>query len=29
VIIPGGLLFATLLAFVLAADGLRRVVNPR
>lgn len=29
VIIPGGLLFATLLAFVLVADGLRRVVNPR
>ena len=29
VIIPGGLLFLTLLAFVLVATGLRRVLDPR
>jgi len=29
VIVPGGLLFFTLLAFVLAANGLRRVLDPR
>jgi peptide/nickel transport system permease protein len=29
VIIPGGLLFLTLLAFVLVANGLRRVLDPR
>ncbi|OJF09594.1 ABC transporter permease [Couchioplanes caeruleus] len=27
--IPGGLLFLTLLAFVLVADGVRRVLDPR
>jgi peptide/nickel transport system permease protein len=29
VAIPGGLLFLTLLAFVLVANGLRRVLDPR
>ena len=29
VLIPGGLLFLTLLAFVLVATGLRRVLDPR
>jgi len=29
VIIPGGLLFLTLLAFVLLATGLRRILDPR
>jgi peptide/nickel transport system permease protein len=29
VIVPGGLLFLTLLAFVLVATGLRRVLDPR
>lgn len=29
VIVPGGLLFLTLLAFVLVANGLRRVLDPR
>lgn len=29
VVVPGGLLFVTLLAFVLVADGVRRVVDPR
>ncbi|WP_412746109.1 ABC transporter permease [Krasilnikovia sp. MM14-A1004] len=29
VLLPGGLLFLTLLAFVLVANGLRRVLDPR
>ena len=29
VLVPGGLLFATLLAFVLVANGVRRVLDPR
>ncbi|GLY95281.1 ABC transporter permease [Actinoplanes sp. NBRC 103695] len=29
VVVPGGLLFLTLLAFVLVANGLRRVLDPR
>lgn len=29
VMIPGGLLFLTLLAFVLVADGIRRILDPR
>jgi peptide/nickel transport system permease protein len=29
VLIPGGLLFLTLLAFALVANGLRRVLDPR
>jgi peptide/nickel transport system permease protein len=29
VLVPGGLLFVTLLAFVLVANGLRRVLDPR
>lgn len=29
VLVPGGLLFLTLLAFVLVANGLRRVLDPR
>ena len=29
VFVPGGLLFLTLLAFVLVANGLRRVLDPR
>jgi peptide/nickel transport system permease protein len=29
VLVPGGLLFLTLLAFVLVATGLRRVLDPR
>jgi len=29
VLIPGGLLFLTLLAFVLVANGVRRVLDPR
>jgi peptide/nickel transport system permease protein len=29
VIVPGGLLFLTLISFVLAANGLRRVLDPR
>lgn len=29
VLLPGGLLFVTLLAFVLVANGLRRVLDPR
>jgi peptide/nickel transport system permease protein len=29
VLLPAGLLFVTLLAFVLVADGVRRVVDPR
>jgi peptide/nickel transport system permease protein len=29
VIVPGGLLFVTLLSFVLVANGLRRVLDPR
>ena len=27
--IPGGLLFLALLSFVLVADGVRRVLDPR
>ena len=29
VLVPGGLLFVTLLSFVLVANGLRRVLDPR
>ncbi|MFG1606481.1 ABC transporter permease [Actinoplanes sp. NPDC049265] len=29
VLLPGGLLFLTLLAFVLVANGLRRILDPR
>jgi peptide/nickel transport system permease protein len=29
VVVPGGLLFLTLIAFVLTANGLRRVLDPR
>jgi len=29
VLVPGGLLFLTLLAFVLVANGLRRALDPR
>jgi len=29
VVVPGGALFLTLLAFTLLADGVRRTLDPR